>query len=61
MFVAFFYLLMIFLVWFGFVSALSCFISVVSRFVSFRFCLFRFVSVSFLVLQSPDLDWLPAL
>ena len=27
-----------------FVSALSCFVSVVSRFVQFRFCLFRFVS-----------------
>ena len=40
---------------FGFVSALSCFVSVVSRFVSFRFVLFllvssRFVSASFLVL-----------
>ena len=32
------------------------FVSVVSRFGSFRFCfiLFRFVSVSFLVLQSPE-------
>ena len=50
----FFYLLMIF--WFRlvsvvfrlfrFVSALSCFVSVVSRFVSFRFCLFRFRSIS---------------
>ena len=54
MFVSFFYLLMIFFVSvsFRFVSALSCFVSVVSRFASFRFCLFRFVSVSFLVLQS---------
>jgi hypothetical protein len=33
---------------FRFVSALSCFVSVVSRFVSFRF-----ISVSFLALQSP--------
>jgi hypothetical protein len=30
----------------------------VSRFVSFRFCLFRFVSVSFLVLQSPKKIWI---
>ena len=32
------------LISFRFVHALSCFVSVVSRFVSFRFCLFRFVS-----------------
>ena len=49
MFVSFFYLLMIFMVSFGFVSfrfvsALSCFVSVVSRFASFCFVSFRFVS-----------------
>ena len=44
---------MIFLVSFRFVSALYCFVSVVSRFVSFLLVSFRFVSVSFLVLQSP--------
>ena len=40
-----------FFVSFRFVSALSCFVSVVSRFVSFLLVSFRFVSVSFLVLQ----------
>jgi hypothetical protein len=54
-----FYLLIIF--WFRFVSvvfrlfrfvcALSCFVSVVSRFASFRFCLFRFVSFLFIIVS----------
>ena len=49
MFVWFFFLnlLMIFLVSFRFVSALYCFVSVVSRFVSFLLVSFRFVSFLF--------------
>ena len=44
---------MIFLVWFGFVSALPCFVSVVSRFVSPCFVSFRFGSCfTFTLLES---------
>jgi len=47
---------MICLVWFRFCCiSLSCFVSVMSRLVSLLLVSFRFVSVSFLVLQSPEL------